>query len=107
MSRIKILAVEDDPIYSESLDLVVQELGYELVGIVDNAFDALQLLDATSPDLILMDIEIRDSMNGIELAARINSTRRIPIIYVTAFKDKETFEKAKLTLPTGLYYQTV
>lgn len=98
-SPIKILAVEDDPIYAESLEFVVQELGYELVGIVDNASAALQLLDETSPDLILLDIEISDSMNGIELGARINSISRIPIIYVTAFSDKETFQQAKLTLP--------
>jgi len=99
MAIIKILAVEDDPIYAASLELVVQELGYELVGIVDNAVAALQLLDETSPDLVLMDIEINDSMNGIELAAKINSITDCPIIFVTAFKDKETFQQAKLTLP--------
>lgn len=98
-STIKILAVEDDPIYAESLSLIVKDLGYELVGIADNALTALQLLDETAPDLILMDIEINDKISGIELAARITSVRRIPIIYVTAFKDKETFNQAKLTLP--------
>jgi DNA-binding LytR/AlgR family response regulator len=98
-STIKILAVEDDPIYAESLELIVRELGYELVGIVDNALAALQLVDETSPDLVLLDIEIRGSMTGIELAARINSNRRIPIIFITAFKDRETFQQAKLTLP--------
>ena len=52
-STFKILAVEDDPIYAESLELVVKNLGYELVGVVDNALAALRLLDDTSPDLIL------------------------------------------------------
>jgi len=98
-STIKILAVEDDPIYAESLELVVKNLGYELVGIVDNALAALRLLDETSPDLILMDIEINDDIDGIELAARISGSRRIPIIFVTAFKDREIFDRAKLTLP--------
>jgi len=98
-STIKILAVEDDPIYAESLTLIVKDLGYELVGIVDNSVGALQLLEETIPDLILMDIDINDRMSGIELAARITSSRRIPIIYVTAFKDKETFDQAKLTSP--------
>jgi DNA-binding LytR/AlgR family response regulator len=98
-STIKILAVEDDPIYAESLTLVVKELGYELVGIVDNALDALQLVDAAAPDLILMDIEINDKISGIELASRINHSRRIPIIYVTAFKDRTIFNQAKLTSP--------
>ena len=98
-STIKILAVEDDPIYAESLSLVVKELGYEFVGVVDNAVAALQLLDETVPDLILMDIEINDKISGIELAARITSSHRIPIIFVTAFKDKEVFNQAKLTSP--------
>ena len=98
-TTIKILAVEDDPIYAESLTMVVKELGYELVGIVDNALAALQLMDATGPDLILMDIEINDKISGIELAARITSSTRIPIIFVTAFKDKEIFNQAKLTSP--------
>ena len=68
-STIKILAVEDDPIYAESLSLIVRELGYELVGIVDNAVAALQLVDETLPDLILMDIEINDKISGIELGS--------------------------------------
>jgi DNA-binding LytR/AlgR family response regulator len=99
VSSIKILAVEDDPIYAESLGLIVGELGYELVGIADNALAALQLLNRSTPDVVIMDIEIGDTVSGIELAATINSAARIPIIYVTASKDKETFEKAKLTRP--------
>lgn len=96
---IKILAVEDDAIYAETLSLIIHELGYELIAIVDNGADALRYVDSASPDLILMDIEIRDTLTGIELAAQINSRRRIPIIFVTAFKDQETFKQAKLTFP--------
>lgn len=99
MSTIKILAVEDDPIYAETLELVIKELGYELVGVVDNALAALQMLDEKAPDLILMDIEINDSVNGIELAARINSNHRIPIIFVTAVTDMNTFQQARLAFP--------
>lgn len=96
---IKILAVEDDAIYAESLQLIIADLGYELIGIVDNASAALQLIDEIGPDLVLMDIDINDSINGIELAARINSSRRLPIIFVTAYKDRETIQQAKLTFP--------
>ncbi|HTE34482.1 MAG TPA: response regulator [Chryseolinea sp.] len=98
-TSIKILAVEDDAIYAESLSLIIHELGYELVGVVDNALAALTMVEHTYPDLILMDIDIKGSMTGIELAAMINSNRRIPIIFVTAFKDKETFGLAKLNFP--------
>lgn len=96
---VRILAVEDDAIYAETLSLIIHELGYELVGIADNGADALRLVNTTSPDLILMDIEIRDTITGIELAAQINAKQRIPVIFVTAFKDQETFKQAKLTFP--------
>lgn len=99
MSTVKILAVEDDPIYAETLEIVVQELGYDIVAIVDNASDALAFVKEDIPDLILMDIEINDSINGIELAARIKNQCSAPIIFVTSHIDKETFWKAKLTTP--------
>jgi len=99
VSGIKILAVENDPKFAESLELIIRELGYELVGIVGNTLAALQLVQETTPDLVLIDIEISDSINGIELAGAITSATGIPIIYVTASHEKETFERAKLTLP--------
>ncbi|MEO8475054.1 MAG: response regulator, partial [Chryseolinea sp.] len=99
ISSIKILAIEDDAIYAESLSLIIRDLGYELTGIADSGLVALALLEESIPDLILMDIDIKGQINGIELAAQINMVRRIPIIFVTAFKDIETFKLAKLTFP--------
>ncbi|MEP6736658.1 MAG: LytTR family transcriptional regulator DNA-binding domain-containing protein [Chryseolinea sp.] len=99
ISSIKILAVEDDAIYAESLSLIIRDLGYELTGIADSGLVALALLEESIPDLILMDIDIKGQINGLELAAQINLVRRIPIIFVTAFKDIETFKLAKLTFP--------
>jgi DNA-binding LytR/AlgR family response regulator len=99
MTTIKILAVEDDPIYAASLEMIVDELGYELIDIVDSAADAISSIKKTMPDLILMDIEINDKMSGIELSARLKSICQAPVIFVTSHKDRETFQKAKLTLP--------
>jgi len=99
VSTIKIIAVEDDATYVELLSSIISELGYELVGVVDNAFAALKLVEETLPDLILIDTEIKDSINGVELAARINSNRRIPIIFLTSFRDQQTFQTARLTFP--------
>jgi DNA-binding LytR/AlgR family response regulator len=99
VSSIKILAVEADLSYAESLELVIRELGYELVGIADNALAAMQLINSSAPDLVIMDIEIDDYTSRIELASTINSAMGIPIIYVTASKDLDMFEKAKMTRP--------
>lgn len=99
MPGVKILAVEDDAIYAESLEMLIDELGYELTGIADNAADTLALLNKAIPDIILMDIEINDSMTGVELAARLKHKCNAPVIFVTSHTDKETFNKAKLTFP--------
>ncbi len=94
---IKIIAVENDTTYADSLSLIISELGYELVGIVDNALAAMKLVEETLPDLILMDTDITDSINGTALAERINENRRIPIISMTAFKEQQTFHTASAT----------
>lgn len=95
----KILAVENNAIHTGSLESIIADLGYELAGIVDNASAALQLIDEASPDLILMNIDATGAVNGIELAARISSSRRLPIIFVTGDNDKETIQRARLGFP--------
>ena len=101
MSTIRILAVEDDPLYAESLKIVIEELGYQLMAIVDNTDDALSAIHHEEPDLILMDIEINDKLTGIDLAKIIKPLTNAPVIYVTAFKDKSTIDKAKYTSPAA------
>lgn len=101
MSTIRILAVEDDPLYAESLKIVIEELGYQLMAIVDNTADALSAIHQEEPDLILMDIEINDRLTGIDLAKIIKPLTNAPVIYVTAFKDKSVIDKAKYTSPAA------
>jgi DNA-binding LytR/AlgR family response regulator len=98
---IKIMAVENDANYAQSLSSIIGELGYELVGVAENAFAALKLVEETLPDLILMDPAINDAINGVELATRINANRRIPIVFVAAFKDQQTFQTARSPFPTA------
>ncbi|MCI4651037.1 response regulator [Phaeodactylibacter sp.] len=98
---IKILGIEDNPIHQEFLFVVIQELGYELAGLADNAKQALELLFSTKPDVVLMDIEINGQQDGIALAKRINQLRPLPIIYTTARADRATLDRAKNTLPYG------
>jgi DNA-binding LytR/AlgR family response regulator len=101
VSTIRILAVEDDPLYAESLKIVIEELGYQLMAIVDNTADALSAIHQEEPDLILMDIEINDRLTGIDLAKIIKPLTNAPVIYVTAFKDKSVIDKAKYTSPAA------
>jgi DNA-binding LytR/AlgR family response regulator len=101
VSTIKILAIEDDPLYVESLKIVIEDLGYELMAVVDNAEDAFHALSQERPDVILMDIQINDRLSGIELAKLMKPLTGAPIIYVTAFKDKHVIAQATSTSPSA------
>jgi len=96
-----ILAVEDDPIYAETLELVLRDLGYQNFDVVDNAASALKLFRDKEPDILLADIQINGPMNGIELASIISSIRPTPTVFLTSFTDNHTFQKAKETRPAA------
>lgn len=101
MSTEKILIVEDEGIAALSLERKIQALGYQSAGIAFSGGEALTTVENEKPDLILMDIQLRGAPDGIETAKRIHEKWDIPIVYVTAFSDDETIERAKKTAPFG------
>ncbi len=90
----KILIVEDEELYAEQLEMLVEKLGYDILGVVDNSTDALGIIMRDLPDLILMDVNIQGSHDGIELSKIIHQTHKIPIIFITSLHDDETFNRA-------------
>lgn len=97
--RMKILIVEDEPNYADTLEMFVDELGYDLAGIAAQGKKAMELFDEHNPDLVLMDIHLEGELTGIDLARIFQGQRSTPIIFITSFDDKETFNKAKQTAP--------
>lgn len=96
----KILVAEDNRLFANTVEMIVEELGYELIAIVDNATELLRLNAATEPDLILLDIQLVGEKDGIDIATQIaDSERFVPVIFMTAFKDSETFQRAKKLNP--------
>lgn len=95
----KILIVEDEDLYADKLEMLVEKLEYELVGIVDNSAEALELIRQHPPDLILMDIHIQGQHDGIELADLINREFNIPVIFITSLLDDLTFNRAARAKP--------
>ena len=95
----KILIVEDQKIIALDLKISLKNRGYDIIGISDNGEDALKLTKEHPPDLILMDIMLRGEKNGIETAEAINKNRKIPVIYLTALTDVDTYLKAVRTEP--------
>jgi len=97
--KIRILIVEDDMIIGANISLQLTKLGYEVTGIVPRGEEAIVYVKENTPDILLMDINLKGSIDGIDTAKAIQQFRNIPVIYVTANNDEHTFNKAKSTHP--------
>ena len=101
MRQYRILIVEDEVLIAEDLFDSLSELGYEVCGICHDSESALRQMEKMQPDFIILDIHIRGSRNGIELAEIIRERYEIPFIFLTSFSDRETIADAKKTRPRG------
>ena len=97
----KILVVEDEIIIAEGLQKKLRTMGYDIIGTVSSGEEAIKKVKENNPDLILMDIVIHGEIDGIETAAQIHSLFDIPVVYLTAYADENTMERAKITEPFG------
>ena len=97
----KILIVEDELLIANNLARKLTTLGYKIVDIVSSGEKAIQIAGEKQPDLVLMDIVIKGDIDGIEAAAKISRQYGIPVIYLTAYADNETLNRAKSTTPFG------
>lgn len=97
----QILVVEDENIVAMDIRQSLQRLGYSVPAVVATAEDALVAAERWRPDLILMDIRLRGETDGIQAATQIRDDYRLPVVYLTAFADASTLERAKTTEPFG------
>jgi two-component system, cell cycle sensor histidine kinase and response regulator CckA len=98
---VQVLIVEDERIVAGDLRSRLRRMGYHVCGIASTGPDAIRLADEHNPDLVLMDIRLEGTMDGIQTADTIKKTHRIPIIYLSAYADQSTVERAKVTEPFG------
>jgi PAS domain S-box-containing protein len=101
MAKERILIVEDQKIVAEDIKEVLTKLRYKVIGIVSSGEEAIKKAEETQPDLILMDIKLKGEMDGIEAAKNIRAHLDISIVYLTAYSDEKTLERAKITEPFG------
>src|ERR1035437_6948768 len=97
----RILIAEDESVIAIDLAKTLEKLSYNVVGSSRNGKDVIKKAGKLAPDLILMDILLDGKITGIQAAEKIMSTFDIPFIYLTAYADPATLEKAKLTEPFG------
>lgn len=99
-SKVRILVVEDEMLIAAKISLQLSALGYEVTGILPRGEEALQHSESNAPDIVLLDIQLKGSMTGIETATALRKiTPHISIIYLTANSDEATFNLAKATRP--------
>ncbi len=97
----RILVVEDEMVISLEIATTLRRLGYAVAGQAITGIDAIRMAAEVNPDLILMDIRLRDEMDGIEAASRIQHLSDLPIIFLTAHSDEATLERAIAISPSG------
>ncbi|MFB6271943.1 MAG: sigma 54-interacting transcriptional regulator [Salinibacter sp.] len=97
----RILIVEDEFAVAMELEDHLDALGYTVVDHVMTGTDAVERATETTPDLVLMDVHLDGPMDGVEAARRIRESRPLPIVFVTAYSDDETLQRATATTPYG------
>ena len=101
MEKKKIFVVEDESIVSLEIQSRLKSLGYAISGAAASGDEAIRKVIDLKPDLILMDIRIKGEIDGIETAAEIKKIYDIPIIFLTAYADPVTIQRAKIADPFG------
>jgi len=101
MENKKIMIVEDERIVARDIQQGLENQGFSISAIVSSGEEAVNRAEEDNPDLILMDIRLKGSMDGIEAANQIRQRHDIPVIYLTAFANDETLARAKITEPFG------
>ena len=96
---INIFIVEDEMIIAANISLQLSKLGYNISGIVPRGEEALVHIKENKPDIVLLDIQLKGELDGIETAELMQKEFDIPIIYLTANVDDAHFERAKKTKP--------
>ncbi|NHJ20896.1 MAG: response regulator [Candidatus Lokiarchaeota archaeon] len=101
MAQLKVMIVEDELITAEAIAILLKKLNYEPVAIVSSGEEAISKLQNLNLDLVLMDIILAGAMDGIETAQIINENYSVPVIFITAYGDKNTLDRAKISEPYG------
>ncbi|MGQ0811295.1 MAG: response regulator [Nitrospiraceae bacterium] len=101
MDQAKILVVEDEPIVARDIQVSLQRLGYDVPMTASSGEEALRKAGELRPDLVIMDVVLKGPMDGIEAAEQMRRRFDVPVIYLTAYADDQTLERAKTSSPAG------
>ncbi|MBD8488197.1 response regulator transcription factor [Echinicola sp. CAU 1574] len=97
----KVLIIEDEVLIAKDLSYILEDIGYENVGIASTGAKALELFRNHKVDLVISDININGDMDGIDTVKAILEFKEVPIIYISAFSDTKTVQRAIETSPSS------
>ena len=104
----RVLIVEDDAMIAWDMSLSLEAAGFQVCGIVSNGAAALEQATHTGPDVVLMDVNLKEGMDGIETARALRERQSTtPIIFVTGFGDPETSARIRSVNPNGYLLKPV
>ena len=101
----KVLIVEDEALVALDICNFLSGEGYEVVGLVATEQDAFRKACDLRPDLIIMDLKLKDGGDGFRASRRINTSQNIPILYITAYKNRETLERLNEQSPSHILFK--
>jgi CheY-like chemotaxis protein len=101
MDRPKLLIVEDESEVAKTLEMKLKKFGYTVVGSERSAEKGIEKAGELHPDIVLMDIELSGTMDGIQAADAIRKKYQIPSIYITAICDAKTLQRVGASIPYG------
>jgi signal transduction histidine kinase/DNA-binding response OmpR family regulator len=99
--RAKLAICEDERIVALDIKTFLSRNGFEVTGLYPSAEELLEAVETARPELVLMDVHLEGPMDGVEAAARLYERWSIPVIFLTAYADASTIDRAKLTQPFG------
>ncbi len=101
VEKARIMVVEDEAVISMEIQDRLARMGHSVCGTAASGDEAVSVAASNHPDLILMDVQLRGEIDGVETAQKIQSRIQVPVIYLTAFADDRTVERARETQPYG------
>ncbi len=100
MDALRILLVEDDRSAALDVEMLLVEMGYQLMATIHEGEAALARIHESQPDLVIMDIELEGKLSGMDIAKEIKHLE-IPVIFTTSHTDRQMFDESKETFSFG------
>lgn len=101
MSKASIVIVEDEALIADHIEQLLTEEGYEVLGVFDTAEDTLAFFKNKQANIVLLDINLGGSIDGVDIANQLNKLPNLSIVFLTSNTDKKTIDRVKLTTPAG------